>query len=446
MKTAKKTVNIVGAGLAGCEAAWQCLNRGLKVRLYEMRPEKSTEAHKTGDFAELVCSNSFKSFQPTSAPGQLKVEMAMLDSLIVEAAYAAKVPAGNALAVDRGVFSAYIEKRLSTHENFERVHTEVTEVLDEQTLVQSDEVWIFATGPLTSEALAASIDKATGQESRLFFYDAIAPTIDADTIDFSKVYTKDRYAESGTGDYLNVALNKEQYESFVEEVSKAQKVPLHSFEKVNYFESCLPIEVMIERGVETLRFGPLKPVGLEKPSGERPWAVIQLRAENVDKTMYSMVGFQTKMTWTEQKRIFRLLPGLESAEFHRLGSIHRNTYVNGPSVLQPNLSLKYNRRVFLAGQITGVEGYTESSAMGVLAGRFACAELLGEEFEAPPKGCMVGALLDYVTVASPNGKFAPMNINLGLLPGMKREKGMSKADKKIAQVEKARGVFESYLN
>jgi methylenetetrahydrofolate--tRNA-(uracil-5-)-methyltransferase len=296
---------------------------------------------------------------------------------------------------------------------------------------------------LTSQALAEDIDRAAEGKERLFFYDAIAPTLDADTIDYTKCYFKDRYGEDGKGDYLNIALDKEQYENFISEIKNAEKVPLHSFEKVSYFESCLPIEVMIERGDETLRFGPLKPVGLERPEGGRPWAVIQLRAENVDKTMFSMVGFQTKMKWPEQKRIFSMLPGLENAEFLRLGSIHKNTYVQGPEVLNEDLSLKSNSRVFLAGQLTGVEGYTESSAIGLLAGRFAASKINAEEPVIPPKGCMIGALHNYVTMGN-LGKYSPMNANLGLLPGMKREKGMSKADKKAAQVKKANEVFKEF--
>ena len=440
----QKTVHIVGGGLAGSEAAWQCLNQGHKVFLHEMRPVKETEAHKTGNPAELVCSNSMKSLLPHTAAGELKHEMKAMNSLIIEAAFENRVPAGMALAIEREGFSKYVEMKLNSFETFTRVDEEVTSIPTQEELEQKDEVWIFATGPLTSDALTKSLDEAMGNKERLFFYDAIAPTIDADTIDYNKCYFKDRYGEDGKGDYLNIPLSKDQYEQFITDIENAEKVPLHSFEKVSYFESCLPIEVMIERGRETLRFGPLKPVGLEKPEGGRPWAVIQLRAENVDRTMFSMVGFQTKMKWPEQKRIFSTLPGLEKAEFLRLGSIHRNTYVQGPEVLSADLSLKGNNRVFLAGQITGVEGYTESSAIGLLAGRFAAAKLSSSEVIAPPKGCMIGALLSYVTDGT-LGKYSPMNANLGLLPGMKREKGMSKADKKAAQVKLANTVFTEFF-
>lgn len=442
---AQKTVHIVGGGLAGSEAAWQCLRKGLNVVLHEMRPVKSTEAHKTSGLAELVCSNSMKSLLPHTAAGELKIEMQAFESLIIEAAHANKVPAGMALAIEREGFSKYVEAKLNEFENFTRIDEEITQIPSQEELEKTGEVWIIASGPLTSDKLAKAIDEATGNKERLYFYDAIAPTIDADTIDFDKCYFKDRYGEDGKGDYLNLPLEKEEYETFISEIEAAEKVPLHSFEKVSYFESCLPIEVMIERGKETLRFGPLKPVGLERPDGKRPWAVIQLRAENIDRTMFSMVGFQTKMKWPEQKRIFSTLPGLESAEFLRLGSIHRNTYVQGPEVLNENLSLKNNNRVFLAGQITGVEGYTESSAIGLLAGRFASDVLLNQSSNIPPKGCVLGSLHNYVTVGT-LGKYAPMNANLGLLPGMKREKGMSKADKKAAQVKLANEVFTEFMN
>ena len=438
-----KTIHIVGGGLAGSEAAWQCAKRGLKVVLHEMRPQKTTAAHKTSNLAELVCSNSMKSVLPHTAAGELKFEMNSYGSLIIEAAYANRVPAGNALAIEREGFSQYIQEKLKTLPNFQRVSEEVLEIKSEAELESLDEVYIIATGPLTSPGLAEKLDELTGGKERLFFYDAIAPTIDGDSIDYTQCYFKDRYGDQGSGDYLNIPLTKQQYETFIEEVKVSEKVPLHSFESVSYFESCLPIEVMIDRGDETLRFGPLKPVGLERPDGSRPWAVIQLRAENVEKTMYSMVGFQTKMKWPEQKRVFSQLPGLGEAEFIRLGSIHKNTYVQGPEVLNSDLSLKTNSRVFLAGQLTGVEGYTESSAVGLLAGLFAVDKILEKSPKLPPKGCMMGALLNYVTNGN-LGKFSPMNANLGLLPPIKREKGMSKSDKKVAQVKRANVVFNEF--
>lgn len=437
----KATVHIVGGGLAGCEAAWQCLRAGHRVRLYEMRPQKMTPAHSTGDLAELVCSNSLKSMLPDSAPGLLKSEMQALDSLILKAGAHAAVPAGQALAVERTVFSQTILEALQSFPDFERVDAEVTSIPPER----PGEAWIIASGPLTSQPLVDQLQGLCPDSRRLHFYDAIAPILETESIDESIVFRASRYDESGDGDYYNVPLNKEEYDAFVDAVIQAEKMPLHEFEDVAYFESCLPIEVMIERGRETLRFGPMKPMGLTDPrTGHRPWAAVQLRLENKEGTMVSMVGFQTKMKWPEQKRVFSLLPGLKDVEFFRFGSVHRNSYLKSPDVLQADLSFKSAAHVFLAGQITGVEGYTESAAIGLLAGRAASAKLKGEIFPMPPAATIIGALYRYITEGG-LGDYQPMNANLGLLPGMPRQKNMSKAQRKALQCGAARAAFAPYL-
>jgi methylenetetrahydrofolate--tRNA-(uracil-5-)-methyltransferase len=435
-------VCIVGGGLAGSEAAWQCLQAGLDVTLYEMRPQKLTPAHRTGKLAELVCSNSLKSTAPATASGQLKAEMEALDSLIVRAGKEAQVPAGQALAVDREDFSERITQALEAFPKFRLMHEEVT---PETVRRESDALWILATGPLTSDGLSPLLNELSDGEGRLHFYDAIAPVIEADTIDHSQVFRASRW-EEGPGDYLNIPLNKEQYCEFIIEVMNAAKTPLHEFEKTPYFESCLPIEVLIERGHDTPRFGPMKPVGLINPKTERrPFAVIQLRMENRDGTMYSMVGFQTKMKWPEQKRIFRQLPGLAEAEFFRLGSVHRNTYLNSPKVLNRDFSFRADERLFLAGQLTGVEGYTESAAIGLLVGRAVCARLKQEEFFLPPPTTMMGALAAYVTDGG-LGDFQPMNANFGLLPRLPLQSPKpKKLERKQLHCERARRDFAQFL-
>ncbi|SME90364.1 methylenetetrahydrofolate--tRNA-(uracil(54)-C(5))-methyltransferase (FADH(2)-oxidizing) TrmFO [Pseudobacteriovorax antillogorgiicola] len=437
-------VHIVGGGLAGSEAAWQALRQGCKVRLYEMRPKKLTPAHKTGLLAELVCSNSLKSLNEGSAPGLLKREMELLDSLVVKAAKEARVPAGQALAVDREQFSGIISKTLQNNPNFELVEDEVSSLPTEDELLKSGDCWIVSSGPLTSNDLSKELLKLCGEEDELHFYDAIAPVIEGDSINRSVVYSASRWQE-GEGDYLNIPLNKDQYNAFVDEVIAAEKMPLHDFEDVKYFESCLPIEVMIERGRDTLRFGPMKPSGLNDPAtGRWAYANIQLRMEDREGAMYSMVGFQTKMKWPEQKRIFRTLPGLENAEFFKLGSVHRNTYLNSPKVLTDDLSFKRNRRILLAGQITGVEGYTESAAMGLLAGRAAAAKVLGKAAAAmPPQETMMGSLLSHV-VSGGRGDYSPMNANLGLLPTIPKKRGVSKADRKAEQCSRAFEKFQDF--
>lgn len=440
----KMTVNIVGGGLAGSEAAWQALNLGCKVKLYEMRPTKQTPAHKTGNLAELVCSNSLKSLSEGSAPGLLKSEMGLMNSLVVKSAMGARVPAGQALAVDREQFSSSITNSLLSQEGFELVKGEVVEIPGADELAASGEVWVIASGPLTSDALSKSIMSLCQDESELHFYDAIAPVIDGESINYDEVFRASRW-EDGEGDYLNIPLDKEQYEAFVDAVIAAEKMPLHSFENVKYFESCLPIEVMIERGRETLRFGPMKPSGLDNPkTGRWSHANIQLRMEDRNGSMYSMVGFQTKMKWPEQKRIFQMLPGLKEAEFLKLGSVHRNTYLNSPRVLNKDLSFKTNPRVFLAGQITGVEGYTESAAIDLLAGRSAARKAQGESFTMPPYNTMMGALY-YHVIDGQKGEYSPMNTNLGLLPTIPKQRGVSKADRKAEQCKRAFQTFQDWV-
>lgn len=438
-------IHIVGGGLAGSEAAWQVVSRGIPVVLHEMRPVKMTAAHQTGNLAELVCSNSLKSLSDDSAPGLLKREMLSLNSLIIKAGLEAKVPAGQALAVNREIFSDAIAKALNQSKLFTRVDEEVTQIPSEEELRANNEVWIIASGPLTAESLAAKISEMAGGKKSLAFYDAIAPVIDAESIDSDKGFIADRWqkGEDG-GDYLNLPLNKDEYNAFIDAVIAAEYMPLHEFEDVKYFESCLPIEVMIERGRDTLRFGPMKPVGLTDPrTGRWPYANLQLRKENLEASMFSMVGFQTKMKWPEQRRVFALIPGLENADFLRFGSVHRNTYVKSPDALNQNLSFKSNGRVFLAGQVTGVEGYTESAAIGLIAGRNASAKILGQEFSNPPQDSMLGSLVQYITVG-PLGDYSPMNANLGLLPMIAKVRGQGKKDRHAQKVALAWKSFESW--
>lgn len=444
----KKRIVIVGGGLAGSEAAWQALQAGTPVTLYEARPKKMTPAHKTSGLGELVCSNSLKSENPGSAAGVLKEEMKHFNSLILEAAEKARVPAGQALAVDRVVFSEHITKTLEEHPLFTRVSEEVTEIPSEEELKKRGEYWIVASGPLTSEALSSEIRKLCFDEKHLYFYDAIAPVIDGDTINHDECFWANRYdtpEEEEKGDYLNIPLNKEEYENFIDEVTAAKKVPLHSFEDPVYFECCLPIEVMVERGRETLRFGPMKPVGITDPkTGHRPWANIQLRQENKDGTMFSMVGFQSKMSWGDQKRIFGALPALREASFLRYGSIHRNTYIESPKVLTEDLSFKKNKRVFPAGQITGVEGYLESAAIGLMIAKMVSHKVEEKEFSYPPKESVSGSLINYLRFGT-RSSFTPMNVNLGLLPEVPEEfKRMKKKDKKLKKCEIARASFEAW--
>ncbi|MDH5643756.1 MAG: methylenetetrahydrofolate--tRNA-(uracil(54)-C(5))-methyltransferase (FADH(2)-oxidizing) TrmFO, partial [Gemmatimonadota bacterium] len=400
-------VVIIGGGLAGSEAAWQAANHGVKVTLYEMRPKEMTKAHKTGGLAELVCSNSLGSTDLQNAPGILKEEMRRLGSLIIASAEQAKVPAGSALAVDRDQFSARITHALEGHPNIKILHEEITDI-------PPDCVCIVATGPLTSDKLSQSI-RAVTQSQYLYFFDAISPIIDADSIDMNVVFPASRY-DKDSHDYLNCPMTDEQYDTFYEALLAAEKVQPKDFEKTPYFEACIPIEVMAERGPRTMQFGPLKPVGLEDPrTGRRPAAVVQLRTENIHRTCYNMVGFQTKLTYPEQKRVFRLIPGLEKAEFLRYGSLHRNTFINSPQLLTTTLQFKARNTLFFAGQLVGVEGYTESAAMGGLAGINAARVLNGEPPLSPPPTTAHGCLVSHVALSDPR-HFQPMNTNFGLFP------------------------------
>lgn len=445
MKIKRGVVHIIGGGLAGCEASWQLVSQGVKVVMHEMRPKKMTKAHKTSDLGELVCSNSLKSMTPGSAPEVLKHEMTAFDSLVLSAAHHARVPAGSALAVNRKDFSGFMKEKLDQSELFELVTEEVLSVPTLDVLEEHGSYCVIASGPLTGDHLAGSLLSYCEGHGQLAFYDAIAPILSAESLDENHCFVADRYGK-GSGDYINIPLSKEEYETFIDDILNAEKVPLHDFEETKYFESCLPIEVMAERGRETLRFGPMKPVGLTDPrTGNRPYANIQLRMENDSGSMVSMVGFQTKMKWPEQKRVFSKIPAFASVEFFRYGSVHRNTYVQGPKVLSENLSLKTNPRVFLAGQITGVEGYTESAAIGLVVGRVLAAKFKREEFILPPKETMIGALANYVT-SSPAKDFSPMNVNLGLLPTIQKRRGVSKPERKAMQCDIAKGVFKSYLD
>ena len=420
-------ITIIGAGLAGVEAANQATKFGIRATLYEMRPSKKTAAHKTSGLAELVCSNSLKSASMENASGILKEEMRSLGSLVIEAAEASKVPAGKALAVDREIFSDYITQKIQGNELVDLRREEVTKIPE-------DGIVIIATGPLTSDALCAEISSLTESEY-LYFYDAISPIIDADTIDRSKTFRGSRYdrEDSGEGDYLNCPLSENQYYELVDNLIRGEKVETREFEKAIYFQSCMPVEVMCERGRETLRFGPLKPVGLVDPkTGKIPFAVLQLRTENAEETMYNMVGFQTKLRYPQQRTVFRKIPGLERAEFLRYGSVHRNTYINSPRLLEKNLSLRSRPDIFFAGQITGVEGYVESAATGIVCGINASRKALGLPPAPVPRETSIGSLLEYISANEKTG-FQPMNINFGLFPKVEGRMGKEKKRRLIAQ-------------
>jgi methylenetetrahydrofolate--tRNA-(uracil-5-)-methyltransferase len=398
---------IIGGGLAGSEAAWQAANRGAKVTLYEMRPKEMTQAHKTGGMAELVCSNSLGSADMLNAPGILKEEMRRLNSLIIRVADDVRVPAGSALAVDREQFSFKITQALEGHPNIRILHEEVAEI-------PADCVCIVATGPLTSDKLSQAIAQLT-HSKHLYFYDAISPIVDADSINMDVVFLASRY-DKGGNDYLNCPMDEPAYNAFYDALRSAEKVQPKEFEKTPYFEGCIPIEVMAERGRQTMQFGPLKPVGLENPkTGTRPYAVVQLRTENVHRSCYNLVGFQTKLTYGEQKRVFRMIPGLEQAEFLRYGSLHRNTFINSPTLLRDTLQFKARSTLFFAGQLVGVEGYTDSAAMGGLAGINASRSLAGMPLVTPPPTTAHGCLVSHITTSDPR-HFQPMNTNFGLFP------------------------------
>ncbi len=410
----EKQVTIIGGGLAGCEAAWQLVQRGCRVKLIDMKPEKMSPAHHSEKLAELVCSNSFRSNDNTSAVGLLKEEMGRFDSLIVKIAYETEVPAGKALAVNRDDFAARITDIMESHPDVEIVRKEITAIPG-----RSSSPVILATGPLTSTSLADSLAEFTGKE-RLAFYDAIAPIVYSESLNMDIIYCKSRY-DDGPGDYLNCPMDKESYLRFIDELAKADYMPLKDFENVKYFEGCLPVEVIRSRGDDTLRFGPMKPVGLADPrTGEDPYAVIQLRKENREGTTYNMVGFQTKLTYPEQKRIFRLIPGMENVEFARLGSIHRNTFITSPELLEETLQFKKRPDLLLAGQLSGVEGYIESAAMGLLAGINAARLVKGQNPVVPPAETALGSLVNHLTKSEAK-KFQPSNVNFGLFPAWEKK-------------------------
>lgn len=446
----KERVNVIGAGLAGTECAWKLANNGIKVKLYEMKPNKKSEAHSSNDFAELVCSNSLKSMLLTNACGLLKKEMQIFDSLFVEAAYYSQVPAGQALAVDRELFSKYITDKIKSNPNIEIVYEEV------ENIDKLDGIKVIATGPLTSQSLMKSIGKKIGEDS-LYFYDAAAPIVSRDSIDMNIAFWGDRYtqergrneseedwrkrtSEYKEADYLNLPMNKEEYEYFIEELVNAEVVTLHDFEKKEIFEGCMPIEIMAKRGKDTIRFGPLKPVGFtDLRTARRPYALVQLRKENKEGTLFNLVGFQTNLKFPEQKRVFRLIPGLENAIFERYGVMHRNSYINGGKLLDNNFCLKKDSSIYFAGQISGVEGYVESAASGMMVALSIIAKLHGDKIEFPDN-TMFGSLAKYISTENEN--FQPMNANFGILKELpkkirdKKEKYSKMAEIALNSIEK----------
>ncbi len=423
----RDVITVIGGGLAGSEAAWQIARRGEKVRLYEMRPARPTGAHRTDRLAEIVCSNSLKSDQPYNASWLLKEELRRLGSILIEVAYSVRVPAGSALAVDRERFASRVTEVISGEPNIELIREEVTEI-------PKQGIGIIASGPLTSASLSESIRQFCGSD-HLYFYDAISPIVDADTIDHSRIYRASRYGKA-SDDYLNCPMNEQQYEAFYNAVMSAEGVAIHDFEEAYYFESCLPIEELARRGRDTLRFGPMRPVGLVDPRTDRvPYAVVQLRQEDLMQSSYNIVGFQNHLKFPDQKRIFRMIPGLENAEFLRFGQIHRNTYINAPQILLPTMAARRDPRVFFAGQLAGTEGYIENVASGLVAGINAVRALRGEEPMILPAETAIGALCRYVS--TPQKHFAPMNINFGLLPPMDFPRRTAKMEKHRLLCERA---------
>ena len=429
-----KEINVIGAGLAGSEAAWQAAQAGVAVNLYEMRPKKSTEAHHTNNFAELVCTNSLRGNNLTNAVGVLKEEMRRLDSVIITSADKTAVPAGGALAVDRDDFSELVTKRVKEHPLVTVIEEEITEI--------PEGITVIATGPLTSEPLSKAIQAFNGSEG-FYFYDAAAPIVDKSTINMDKVYLKSRY-DKGEAAYLNCPMNEEEFYAFREALVNAEVAPLKEFEKEKFFEGCMPIEVMAGRGPKTMLFGPMKPVGLEDPkTGKRPYAVIQLRQDNAAASLYNIVGFQTHLKWGEQKRVFRMIPGLEEAEFVRYGVMHRNSFMNSPELLQQTYQSKKREDLFFAGQMTGVEGYVESAASGLMAGINAAKLAKGEAPIIMPQETTIGSMAYYITHAE--GKhFQPMNANFGLLPELperirdKKSRYEALANRALAALEEAK--------
>jgi methylenetetrahydrofolate--tRNA-(uracil-5-)-methyltransferase len=427
-------VTIIGGGLAGTEAAWQLATRGVPARLYEMRPVTATPAHRTGDLAELVCSNSLKSEQPQSAPWLLKQELRRLGSLLLRVAADCAVPGGQALVVDRERFAAGITAAIAGHPLIELRREQVTEL-------PRPGIVIVASGPLTSDSLAASIQQATGS-NRLFFYDSISPIVDAETVDRQRAFPASRYGKGGE-DYWNCPFNREEYDRFYDALVSSESYPLHEFEEGRFFEACLPIEELARRGRDTLRFGPMKPVGLTDPrTGHRPWAVVQLRAENLRADSFNLVGFQNHLRFGEQARILRLIPGLETATFLRYGQIHRNTYINAPELLDDRLALKAHPDIFFAGQISGVEGYVESIATGLLAGIAAAAAAADRPYAAPARVTALGSLVNYVTKSDPK-HYQPANITFDLLPPLEHTE-RDRARRRTAQCQLALEAIEAF--
>ncbi len=427
------SINVIGAGLAGSEAAWQIAKRGLKVRLYEMRPEKKTPAHHTQNFAELVCTNSLRANQLTNGAGLLKEEMRRLDSIIMEAADAHNVPAGGALAVDRETFSSAITEKLTNHPNVEVIREELTAIPEGLTVI--------ATGPLTSDPLAQAIKRLTDDEG-LYFYDAAAPIVEKSSLDMDKIYLKSRY-DKGEAAYLNCPMTEEEFYNFYHELINAEMAELHDFEEQKFFEGCMPIEQMASRGEKTMLFGPLKPVGLEDPkTGKEPFAVVQLRQDNAAGNLYNLVGFQTHLKWGEQKRVFSMIPGLENAQFVRYGVMHRNTYLRSPEFLNATYQTKKHSDLLFAGQMTGVEGYVESAASGLYAGINAALIAQGKEPVIFPEETMMGAMAHYITHASPK-HFQPINANFGIIPRLEK-RIREKRERNLALSQRALTVLEEF--
>lgn len=425
-------VNVIGAGLAGCEAAYQIARRGIDVRLYEMKPAKMTPAHKNTDFCELICSNSLKAARTESAAGLLKEEQRRLGSLLMQCADECAVPAGGALAVDRDSFAAMVTQRLRSHPRISIIQAEMTEI-------PTDAVTVIATGPLTSDALSGRIEQLCG--GGLHFFDAAAPIVTAESIDMERAFTASRYDKGEDDAYINCPMNKEEYEAFRHELVNAERAPRHDVDVQNpkVYEGCMPIEILAQRGLDTMRFGPMKPVGLRDPrTGHRPWAVLQLRTENAAKTLYNLVGFQTNLRFPEQKRVFGMIPALKNAEFVRYGVMHRNTFLDSPRLLNADYSLRSDTRLFFAGQMTGVEGYMESAGSGLIAGINAAGRVLGEEPFILPAETMNGALANYISDPTVTD-FQPMGANLGILPALDEQI----RDKKLRAAAYAKRALEA---
>lgn len=456
----KDYITVIGAGLAGCEAAYQIAKRGIKVKLYEMKPIKYSEAHSNENFAEIVCSNSFKSNLLTNACGLLKEELRRLDSLLIKIADETRVPAGQALAVDRESFSKKVTCELEKNEFIEIIRKEIVDIES----LAKEGIVIIATGPLTSEGLAKNIGKITG-EDKLYFYDAAAPIVNKDSINFKIAFYGDRYSQEKKKDesieewkkrlaiqekneqsYINLPMNQDEYEKFWNELVKAEVVTLHDFEKKEIFEGCMPVEIMAKRGIDTLRFGPLKPVGFDDPrTGRRPYALVQLRQDNKQASIYNIVGFQTNLKFGEQKRVFQMIPGLEEAEFIKYGVMHRNTYINSSKLLDETYNLKSNNNVYFAGQITGVEGYVESISSGMVAAVNAVNQIKGKKEKIIfSENTVIGALSKYIS--TPNERFQPMNANFGILPELEGRKIRDKKERYAKLAERSLGNFNFAIN